>query len=217
MTLLPTKIFSDVITLDELKELEILIKSFNDVRKYSHDKGKYINQHIASFHKFPYYKPESAKIRQIVEPIFLKTLGKIPLIDNCHILDAHLPYLLHTDLITINRVPGTTPEYSMLLPLQTTECKTILFNEYSLTDIEFEPYVQAFKGKPEFKLDKNFCDKYLSHLHPSDLKYLSLQTVFDWVAGSMIMFDPRYFHCSSNFLKQGYDNKQAVLLWSYTE
>jgi hypothetical protein len=217
MNLLPTKIFSDIISSDELTTLDSLIRSFNDIRIYSHDHGKYANQHIASFHKFPYYEDAAEPIRQILEPLFLKTIGKLPLIDNCHILDAHLPYLLHTDLTTKNRIPGTSPAYSMLIPLQTSECKTIIFNEYSLHDIEFEPYIENYVGQPTMTLDKEFCNKYLSHLHPSVLKYLSLQTVYDWSAGSMVMFDARYFHCSSNFIKQGYNNKQAVMLWSYVE
>ena len=64
------------------------------------------------------------------------------------------------------------------------------------------------------RIDPKFCAQNLSHLHPNDLKYLTIKETFDWTRGSLFAFDRRYFHCSDNFVKKGVPTKQAIILWA---
>jgi hypothetical protein len=66
----------------------------------------------------------------------------------------------------------------------------------------------------KLKMDPKFCAGRLSHLHPHDMKYLSLHDTFTWNKGSVFAMDRRYFHCSDNYHRRGLNQKRAIVLWT---
>jgi hypothetical protein len=143
----------------------------------------------------------------------LKKLLKISFkVQSARILDSRNPYKLHTDYN--HSGDQTVPAYTIIIPLEDYDSQTIVFNEFMEMTNEFEDYKKVNSPFENLQLDPKFCAKRLSHLHPSDLKYLSLLDTFDWKKGSMFAMDRRNFHCSDNYKKQNLNFKRGIVIWT---
>ena len=198
---------------NEVDQIEKLIYA-QQYETHTHigDRGRYINQSIAVNHRWKYHDGLNENIRNILDPKFIKLFGKYPKVGDSHILDSKIPYLLHTDFIH-TEIENLNPEYTIIIPLDDYNSTTVIFNEYANFN-DFEEFKANYSGDINLRIDPVFCKQYLSHIHPHDLKYLTIKETFPWKKGSMFAVDRRYFHCSDNFCKNGISNKRAIILWT---
>jgi hypothetical protein len=217
MSILPTHNIENLFTsqeIDEVNQLIIAIGKYNidDGESYpdSGNNGKYAGKSIANNIHWNYHNhPE---IEKILSPKLEHLLQKKLIVNDAHILEAKIPYLIHTDFIHNNQ--GFNPEYTILIPLDTYDSITVCFNEWAENYNDFEIFKQNYSGETKLKIDPKFCANRLSHLHPKDLMYLTLHDTFAWNKGSVFAMDRRYFHCSDNFSKRGLVQKRSIVLWT---
>lgn len=216
MSLLPTYNVSDVFTSEEIDIVDQWIQKngklciddgrYDDSGYMGRHGGKLIAKNIMwDYHHCP-------EVGNILTPKLENLLQKKLIVPNAHILEARIPYLIHSDILHENQ--GHVPEYTMLIPLDTYDSITVCFNEWSDTSNDFEIFKQNYTGEKRLRMDPRFCANRLSHLHPKDLAYLTLHDTFAWNKGSVFAMDRRYFHCSDNFLKKGLSQKRAIVLWT---
>jgi hypothetical protein len=129
-------------------------------------------------------------------------ISKTAKIEVGYLLHSFIPYNIHDDTNYIYYREGEEPYYVFIIPMETVDAKTILFNETSTS----EP--------PKVALDQYTHDKYLSHCDRSRTERLSIRNIFDWEAGSVFMFDIRLLHCSDNYLQNSISEKKCITLMS---
>jgi hypothetical protein len=180
--------------------------SYPDSGRNGRNAGRVIATNIYwDYHQHP-------EVEKILTPKLEHLLQKKLIVTDAHILEAKIPYLIHTDFLHNNQ--GLNPEYTILIPLDTYDSITICFNERAENYNDFEIFKQNYSGETKLKMDPKFCANRLSHLHPKDLMYLTLHDTFTWNKGSVFAMDRRYFHCSDNFPKRGLVQKRAIVLWT---
>jgi hypothetical protein len=156
---------------------------------------------------------------QIIHPKLEKLIGQHRFTGG-HYLDAHQPYVCHIDTIpSFNKRDVPVHEsldhrnLGILIPLvENKHFHTIFFNHYleSLnpgymnkiscnSDTTLEPEIMAL-------LDHHTAEEL------SNIAKFKLDTVADWVVGSVLSWDRNQLHCSGNFAKYGL-TKQAIVLW----
>jgi hypothetical protein len=217
---LPTFNVEKIFTSDELNTVDQYIqrigKTVVDDSCYYPDSGqhgKHVGKNISDNIFWDYHAhPE---IQEILTPKLEALLQKKLIVTDAHTLESNIPYLIHTDVVHNNR--GLTPEYTIIIPLETYNSITICFNEWAEESNDFEMFKQNYQGEKKLRMDPKFCASRLSHLHPKDLMYLTLHDTFEWVKGSVFAMDRRYFHCSDNFLRRGLDQKRAIILWTLSD
>ena len=217
MSVLPTYNVANLFTSEEMDEVDHLIQaigkhdiddsgSYQDSGKNGKHAGKVISNNIYwNYHSHP-------EIEKILTPKIEDLIQKKLSVTDAHILEAKIPYLIHTDVLHNNR--GLSPEYTIIIPLETYDSISICFNEWEEESNDFEEFKQNYQGEKKLKMDPKFCASRLSHLHPKDLMYLTLHDTFVWTKGSVFAMDRKYFHCSDNFLRRGLNQKRAIILWT---
>jgi hypothetical protein len=217
MNLLPTHTIDNLFSSDEIDAVNKLIINLgttyiDDATDYpdSGNQGRYAQKKIANYVNWDYHaRPE---IEKILTPKIEQVIQRKLIVTEAHILEATLPYLIHTDVVHHNR--ELNPEYTIIIPLDTYDSMTVCFNEWHDSTNDFEEFKKLYQGEKKLKLDPRFCVERLSHCHPKDLMYLTLHKTFDWNKGSMFAMDRRYFHCSDNFPRRGLVQKRAIVLWT---
>lgn len=218
--LLPTLNAENIFTSDEIDTVDQLINAIgrhdiDDATAYadSGQNGRYSGRAIANNIHWNYHqRPE---IQNILTPKLENFLQRPLHVTDAHILEARLPYLIHTDYIHNNQ--GYTPEYTVIIPLDTYDSVTVCFNEWAEEYNDFEIFKQNYQGDKKLKIDTDFVVKRLSHIHPKDIVYLSVHSTFEWRKGSVFAMDRKYFHCSDNFIKRGLLTKRAIILWTLSD
>lgn len=217
MSLLPTFNAESIFTPEEIDTVDQYIQ-IQKTRNISVDSGRYLDSGYLGRHAgkiianntyWDYHN--SPEIEKILTPKLENLLQKKLIVPNAHILESKIPYLIHNDFIHHNS-QGSNPEYTILIPLDTYNSITVCFNEWAENYNDFEIFKQNYSGETKLKMDPKFCANRLSHLHPMDLKYLTLHDTFAWNKGSVFAMDRRYFHCSDNFSKRGLVQKRAIVL-----
>ena len=145
----------------------------------------------------------------IVLPKLTQAFGYQPIIEDLHILESNIPYMIHNDFVTNhNLTPRTpdwfcshSPEYTIIIPIENYDSVTVIFNEAHEVN-DFERFKQEYNNDLSVKLDKQFILNNLTHLYPKDLRYLTLKSTHKWNKGNMFAVDRRYYHWSDNFVKK---------------
>lgn len=215
--LLPTTKADNVFTPQELESVDQLIQlvgnydvEYSESYSDSGRNGRYHGKGVAE-HVFWEYHQHTA-IEKILTPKLESLIQRSLVVTNAHILNANLPYLLHTDFVHDNQ--GRLPEYTIIIPLDTYDSLTVCFNEWAENHNDFELFKQHYQGEKKLRIDPEFVVSRLSHIHPRDIVYLTLHDTFAWQKGSVFVMDRRYFHCSDNFIKHGLSTKRAIILWT---
>jgi hypothetical protein len=147
-------------------------------------------------------------------------------VQQIHILNAISPYTIHSDVVLRDGVPlpeGYAPAWTFIIPVETVNSNTIVFEEtsdedYQQTDsvtkkgIAYYTSINAPYNPP--RIDQATVQKYFSHMPPEFLDYLTIQEVFPWVKGSLFAADRRRFHSSDNFFANGLTYKRAIVAWT---
>lgn len=172
------------------------------------------HKHIANKILWDYH--DHPEVEKILTPKLERMLQKKLMVSDSYILEANIPYPVHTDFVDfVDNAQGYNPEYTILIPLDTYDSITVCFNEWANHN-DFDHFKKNYQDEKKIKMDLKFCADRLSHLHPFDLKYLTLHDTFAWNKGSAFAMDRRYFHCSDNFPKRGLAQKRAIALWTFS-
>ena len=186
----------------DINRLESSIADICTVSEHVAD-GKMYNK----TYRWDFYSKDAEDIKKIIGP----NLPANATVTQSHILESFYPYEIHTDVKHAS--DKLRSQYTIIIPLDDYNSETVVFNEYNEKTNELKEFKETFSGSCELKIPVDTCLK-LTHLHPTDLKYLSLKETFKWSKGSLFAFDRRYYHCSDNYLKSGETSKRAILLWT---
>ena len=134
-------------------------------------------------------------------------------IDGIQILEAQKPFDVHSDyILTDHQVPISDPEkckptYTVVIPLVTGDYHTIVFDQSA----EYNKFMDYKDNNPVLENHVSDADwqKYLSHCHAEDQKYLTIKKVFTWHAGDMFAFHRTLFHAAANFTVP----KTGIVAW----
>jgi hypothetical protein len=223
MKLLPTIEVATFLTEQEVDQLVELIYAQSSARsdlgnyKDSGKDGKYGSKKIAVWHDTDI--DSLHQVTNIMLPKLAQALGYQPIIEDLHILESSIPYMIHNDFITNHNLTAHppewfnshSPEYTIIIPIETYDSVTVIFNEaHEIND--FEQFKKEYPGDLSIKLDKQFILNNLTHLYPKDLRYLTLKSTHNWDKGKMFAVDRRYYHCSDNFIKKDIVHKKAIII-----
>jgi hypothetical protein len=218
--MLPTIKIENLFDSDEIDHLNRLILNVGtldiDDGIYSDSASGTPGQHMADYIYWDYHK--CLDIESILTHKLEKNLNLKMLVQDSHILESCSPYKIHADFIQAHsgsgNFQGYDPAYTIIIPMDTYDSMTVCFNEWLEDCNDFEIFKKNYQGEKTLKIDPKFCAARLSHLHPLDLAYLSIQNTFSWTKGSMFAMDRRYIHCSDNFPKRKINQKRAIVLFT---
>lgn len=125
------------------------------------------------------------------------------------ILHAVSPYEVHSDYTkTEDTVSGTVPNIAVLIPLETKNTHTIVFEQES-----HDNNLIKLPDVPDY-VSNQFWDTHLTHCKPVLQKKLSLHSCIKWERGVPITWHRSQLHCSDNFLNS-MENKKALVLFTH--
>jgi hypothetical protein len=202
-----TEILKTQIPLSVLSNLKTIVE--NDVSTYQK------NQPVGAPHGT--YYPVGEVAHDIVR-------DNLPLIENERLYVSFLqhsqPTGPHTDT---NISPGDT--YSdpkrfartFIIPLETQDTHTITFNECMDHGSVGSQMNQFMSSLPERNLmSVEVYNKYLSWKTSEMMYYysrLSVETIFPWIAGDVLVFDRKRMHTGDNHLDK-MPVKKGIIVWS---
>jgi hypothetical protein len=219
---------SPTICVDQLfsdSELECLTKIISENSKITIDRGQNYNDAvgigrdygklIAEWHDLDF--DDLPELKKNILPKINQAIGCELIVQDLHMLTSYRPYMLHNDVtsvrgITRKEFKNCEPEYTIIIPLETCDSCTVVFNETHNASNNFEIFKKEYTDNLTLKLDKKLILERLTHLHPKDLLYLSLHVLQPWNKGAMFAIDRRYFHCSDNFLKRNVVSKKSIVI-----
>lgn len=136
------------------------------------------------------------------------------------ILEATIPGGPHSDTSLPNPLSNdfVIPNFArtFIIPHETVDTNTILFNEVLPTGVDNINYINNMPPIIDIEkiISKDTYTKYLSHCSEQWIDKFSIDTIFPWVAGDMLVFDRRKIHCSDNYVSHGLKNKKGFVIWS---
>lgn len=134
-------------------------------------------------------------------------------------LNETKPWKIHTDAYHVQEYSNRETAISFLMPLMVdnttslvTKSRTIVFNEYGKNN-----------NLDKMTVDTSLLPNSAVHIHSEHLSHNRLDkvkkfTVYDqyqWQRGSLIWWDGNYFHDTDNFIANGYNSKQAIVIHTY--
>ena len=119
-------------------------------------------------------------------------------------LEEFTPWGVHTDFVKEDNVPY----YAVLIPLDTKDTHTVIFNEQG-TDRDWKKKLTADSGHMYTEQQLNL----LSHVDNDLLKKLSVDKVYKWQKGNIIAWHRNLLHSSDNFSMHGLEQKTALVLF----
>jgi hypothetical protein len=140
--------------------------------------------------------------------------------NNGHYLDSHWPFSLHIDAYGTHakaNVPQFGPRsnagLACMIPLSEGPHFQTLFFDYYADDWQKSDIQKIAEHHGEC-LSPSVLESIDHHSQEQiqKIKYLTLDAVAHWELGSLVVWDRRQLHCSSNFAKYGL-TKQAIVLF----
>lgn len=210
----PHKIIPDFLS---TAELSTVVKSVIDTAKpenIHYDRGTGAD-HNAIVYPFFDWNPLHQPVFELLLTRLQKNFHEQISLDTCHVLDARVPYGIHTDVASgaFNPAGQRDAAWTFIIPLEDYNSHTIIFKEghdYIKTMLD---WIQA-TNPPQHDIDEAFYQQYLTHVAKDDLRYLTVEQIFPWRCGHLFAADRRCFHVSDNFPANGIFNKRAIIIWS---
>jgi hypothetical protein len=223
-----TKTIENFLSADEITEIEAMINAGmagfmvdfpESAREELNDKGI---DRVANILNLPIYNDTHTRLNEILLPKLQEHFHKDIFIDDCHILESHSPYRVHTDATdddaenyTIKPAAGMIPAWTFIIPLDTYNSNTIIFDQSSSKYKGPEIWVEKTNPPLLNSIDEETYNKYFINMaSPIVLKYFSIEEIFPWKKGNLSAAAREKFHCSDNFLKNGVKQKRAIVMWT---
>jgi len=132
------------------------------------------------------------------------------------ILDATIPGGPHSDTY-LPPNPVTIPKFArtFIIPFEDTNTNTVLFNEALPIGEDMFHHINNVLAKATSSIiTEEIHSKYLTHCSLEMCEKLSLDVIFPWIAGDMLIFDRTKLHCSDNYVVNNLENKKGFVIWS---
>lgn len=200
--------------IDFLSERELeQVLDFYDSLPYSPEYSSPKNQR-----KLMHYdSPDYPLMRSIFEPKIQKILpgGRVV---NSTFTDWTTPVEVHTDSWQPNEDRKNQQlGYAVLVPLrvdpENVVAQTVVFDQYNngptntLEDIDSDAVWniaeqnREIHGLVEQELDQKVFEEHLTHCDYEKIKHFSIQGIYNWFAGSAIVWHRKHYHTSSSFIE----------------
>lgn len=160
-----------------------------------------------------FYLPKST---ELMKKRMADKFGDDLYIGVCNVLRAFDPYQTHTDGIYGNFGIDDNHfgAYTCVLPLADYNSNTIIFDQmYEKTKIP-DDWIRDTNAQPIDAIDDETYEKYFSHEKRDLMRYFSIETIFPWKKGNMLVASRYKFHTSDNFLANGLTEKRAIIMWT---
>ena len=226
--LFDTRTIENFLSVAEIAEVEDMINAgmasfmvdFPEyIREELNDKGI---DRVANIRNLPIYNDTHTRLNEILLHKLQEHFHKDIFIDDCHVLESHFPYGIHTDATdvdvenyTIKPLDGMLAAWTFIIPLEDYNSNTIIFDQSS------EKYKGAYQWingtNPPIlnSITEETYNKYFKNSVPHDeLVYFSIEEIFPWKKGSLSAAPRQKFHCSDNFLNNGITEKRAIVMWT---
>lgn len=210
----PHKIISDFLSAQELDDIQQAVIGTAGPENIHYDHGTGA-EHNAIIYPFFDWMPKHHRVFEILTPRLRQHFGPELDLDTTHILDARVPYGIHTDVVSGGFDPDGDRDaaWTFIIPLEDYDSHTIVFEQGHDYIKTVRDWVMATDPEPH-DIDYQFHQRYLTHTDAEDLRYLTPQSVFAWRAGDLFAADRRCFHVSDDFPAHGIANKRAIIVWS---
>jgi hypothetical protein len=176
----------------------------------THDSG-----HNAVTYGIHLKDPLYRDVANILVPKFRQHFGQDIGLDTAHILNAYVPYGIHTDVMSAGFDPNGSRDaaWTFIIPLDNYDSSTVVFEQQHETIKTLETWVHQMRPEPH-PIDDAFHQQYLTHVDRLDLQWLTPEAVFPWRKGDLFAANRRKFHTSDNFPARGLECKRAIIIWS---
>ena len=227
---LPSKIIPNFFTDEELEEIESIFKD-EDVDLQPERMGVYMSENMGDIHsdldlRSNYFYPGRSRknrLYEIVQTKIQKEFGSNIDCANWHILNAFIPYGIHSDSFDDKDVAATIlPDgldyaWTFLVPLADYNTHTIVFEEESTYTKNPGRWIEENNIQPNYSISEETYQKYLTQEPQARdlLDYLTIETIFPWKKGDLLAMSRHSFHSSDNFPANGVKEKRALIGWSY--
>jgi hypothetical protein len=125
------------------------------------------------------------------------------------IMNAQIPWDIHSDYNNPELDMESTPGWGILVPLETVNTHTIIFNEKCKTSMaDFKK-----NNKKMDQINEDMYEKYFSHCSLDNTKYVSINKICKWTYNHAIIWNKEYLHCSDNFHKNNIKTKSALVIF----
>ena len=212
-----SKTFHDVITQEQLKYLQDIIKKI----KYP-EVGKTSKYAGASFRD-----PVGQKIKQIFHESLKKIIGEYEL-DSYAWQEAINPRNIHTDM---HWYKDKLPYKTILFPLDVIsdsdswkDTYTVAFKQRDYlednSNAEQSDWTRPYENPgvhnliDGYSISKDEHKKYFSHIPYDFLEGLEIDNIFKWTPGSCVTWDRNQLHCADNFLANGITTKHCLIFFT---
>lgn len=163
------------------------------------------------------YMGVSSKVNDIINKLVDKLPNEVLFVK---VLDATIPGGPHADTTLPNPLPANfvipNAARTFIIPLHTCNSHTIVFHQELPLQVDTVEYItNSMEYLPDGKhISDEDYEKYVPHINIQWRRKLSIETVFPWIAGDVLIFDRNKIHCSDDYLKNGLTGKRGFVIWS---
>lgn len=223
------EVIENFLTDEEIFEIEFLFRQFADIDIQVEKYGLTMSAAAGIGHptaRSHYWYPGPSCRNQINNFLTSKVQDKYGVdleCENWHILNAFMPYGVHSDSYDeedhqATQLPAPYEyAYTFLIPLEDFNTNTIVFNEYSNISKIPKRWIEKTGHSPINAIDSDLYKQYFTHESPEILSHFSIDTIFPWKKGNLLSMARHSFHCSDNFPAKQILQKRALVGWSYSK
>lgn len=182
-------------SINEMDQFDQLIAAHGVEHDYIAEAGPFAGKLVAKFTKLNEYNEIQEFLKSKISTVLPRefSVGKI------HRTKLFFPWDIHSDYFVDEFSNGHVPYYNFLIPLDDSESRTILFDQYTDNSPDFSNYKQSH-APVKNPIDQTFWNENLSMCWPQDRQYLTVKHIMPWQKrGQLVGFPSKYFHSSDNF------------------
>jgi hypothetical protein len=209
-----SKVIPGFLSDQELALIEQVVEDHrNDTN--THYDNTHSSGHNAVIYSIHLDHPWYCEIANILIPKLQQHFGQDTRLDTVHILNAYVPYSVHTDVMSAEFDPAGTRSaaWTFIIPLDNYDSNTLVFEQQHDTIKTLSHWIAETGAEPH-DIDDELHQRYLTHVDRLDLRYLDVEDIFPWRKGSLFAASRRKFHTSDDFPARGLRVKRAIVIWS---
>jgi hypothetical protein len=136
-------------------------------------------------------------------------------------LDESKPWGIHTDAYHVKNFPDRTSAISFLLPYSVNHQKSLVDRSQTIIFNQRGHYNEDTMSLPsqigQLGCALDIYQPHLSHNSADKVERMTILAMLQWEICSLIYWDSLLYHDTDNFLANGYDNKQAIVIHTYRD
>lgn len=209
--MLPLQIFPQKLSNSTLDHLEGQILACSDLVPYEDPQGVWRGHGlVANHHIWNWDDPDCAGIKTTLAEILVPIIGNFTSMAS-YILDSQLPWDVHNDYIIECRTTDLDPYYAVMIPLETVPTRTVFFDQWA--DYKDFGRYKDEHGPIANHVPHEQWNSVLSHCRVKDRFFLSINKVYEWQRGDLVLFDRRQWHASDDY-RSKLKNKRAIIMFT---